>query len=456
MSFTTNAFGLFYKRVPTGSTTIYDGSLPEFWYTASSASPKVSGAFLNFPDDTISNVWITTRNSASNQFYQALPWGSPANDFLWNVTTPSWSFTDSSSVQTNLGNPATVVDRFFRINLNSTQSFLSRSRREYGSLTTTVGVAVYPVTSSWKIYDHKFISGSTTASFRYIHTVDAVKVYPTFIGSQYTFTATDQTLTVAYPMNYPSITGNSTGSIDGQYFDRSNGAGITRADISASFAKYNANSGSNTATALRLSTQALKERRLFFPVPYSGSGTTNGTDYWFKAKTGQRIDSIFTENGGIYNIKFTLKRDTDLDCYPDSSTFMTAFIHNVVPQIPSSSARTPGASGWYPPDNNIVTIGNSYGITPVMSFYDPASGYNYEYFDFNLIQYGYPAQLCLEASGSSANGTYFGVIVNDIQICKIGVTTDPAFIKPQTIATIVAGATSKAGAQTGGGNQGEQ
>ena len=134
---------------------------------------------------------------------------------------------------------------------------------------------------------------------------------------------------------------------------------------------------------------------------------------------------------------------------------MTAFIHNVMPQIPSSSARIPGANGWYPPDNNIVTIGNSYGITPVMNFFDPASGYNYEYFDFNLIQYGYPAQLCLEASGSLANDNYFGIIVNDIQICKIGVTTDPAFIKPQTIATTVAGAASIAGSQTGGVNPGE-
>ena len=456
MSFTTNAFGLFYKRVPTGSTSTYDGSLPEFWFTASSASPRVSGAFLNFPDDEVFVTWITTRNSASNQFRQALPWGSPANDFLWNVTTPSWSYADSSSTQQNIELiTATVVDRFWRVNLNSTQSFLSRSRREYGSLTTTVGVATYPVTSSWRIYDHKFISGSTTASFRYIHTVNATKVYPTFIGSEYRFTSSDRSLTVAYPMNFPSITGNSTGSIDGQYFDRSNGAGITRLAISQSLTTGSTSGSTDTATALRQCTQALKARRLFFPVPYSGSGTTNGTDYWFRQKTGQRIDSIFTENGGIYNIKFTLKRDTDLDCYPDNGTFMTAFIHNVMPQIPSSSARIPGANGWYPPDNNIVSIGNSYGITPVMNFFDPASGYNYEYFDFNLIQYGYPAQLCLEASGSLANDNYFGIIVNDIQICKIGVTTDPAFIKPQTIATTVAGAASKAGSQTGGVNPGE-
>jgi hypothetical protein len=54
-----------------------------------------------------------------------------------------------------------------------------------------------------------------------------------------------------------------------------------------------------------------------------------------------------------------------------------------------------------------------------------------------------------------ASDDYFGIIVNDIQICKIGVTTDPAFIKPQSIATTVAGAASKAGAQTSGGDQGE-
>ena len=104
----TKAFDLFYKRLgPTGSvavnpTTSFSGYLQESWYTSTVSSStaatqgmRVSGAFLNFPND-ITNSWqyVTTRNSASNASYAALPWGSHAGDFLWNVRTPSWSYSD--------------------------------------------------------------------------------------------------------------------------------------------------------------------------------------------------------------------------------------------------------------------------------------------------------------------------------------------------------------------------
>ena len=131
---------------------------------------------------------------------------------------------------------------------------------------------------------------------------------------------------------------------------------------------------------------------------------------------------------------------------------MTAFIHNVIPQIPSSSNCVAGASGWYPPSNNIVTIGNQYNGTSALSFYDIQTGYYIEKFNFNLIQYGYPAQLCLEVSGSLTDNTYFGIIVDDFKMCKIGVTTDPRFIKPTSIATTVVNTQNQYFMSAGGGN----
>jgi len=115
------------------------------------------------------------------------------------------------------------------------------------------------------------------------------------------------------------------------------------------------------------------------------------------------------------------------------------FIHDVNATVPNTLSRIPGASGWYPPGNNIVTIGNGYDTTPVMTFNEPSTGYLIEKFDFNVIQYGYPAQLCIEVSGSLNNNTYFGAILNDIEVCKIGVTTDPDYIKPTNISTLSQG-----------------
>jgi hypothetical protein len=67
-----------------------------------------------------------------------------------------------------------------------------------------------------------------------------------------------------------------------------------------------------------------------------------------------------------------------------------------------------------------------------MSFYNPASGYLIESFNLNVIQYGSTGQLVFEASGSLTSDQYFGCIIDDVQFCKIGVTTDPALIKPTT------------------------
>jgi hypothetical protein len=278
--------------------------------------------------------------------------------------------------------------------------------------------------------------------FSYVYGVDtkspvAANSYPAYVGSTYppAYPPVDTSGNIAYDITYPNITNNATSSIDKQYFDVGTGAGISAEDIYLAaddrFITYN----DNTPAGLATFTEALKTTRLYFPIPVSGSGTTGGTDYWFKTFTGYTAAELFNENGGIYNVQFTLKRYTTASYtyQPDSNTYLSAFIHNVIPQAPSSSARIPGADGWYPPENNIVRIGNGWNGTPVLSFYDAQTGYLVEKFNFNLIQYGYPAQFCLEPSSDYDSSLVFGIIVSDIEICKIGVTTDPKFIKPTTV-----------------------
>lgn len=430
MAFTTRAFDLFYKRIgPTGSNNgagnpIYQGYLPEDWFTKNSVSPDISQSFINFPDDSITPeyTYINTRdNTADNITYQAIPWGSHAGDFLWNIKTPSWSYSDVSE---SYGGSDYVV-RYWN-NTYVSKSFHKQFQRNGSSY----GVNDYSVTSSWFVFDPKLINGS--ASLHYIHRKNGSTAYPTYVGSLYNATGSELSSRIAYSLTYPNVTAsNATSSIDGQYFDQGGGAAITRDSVMRSLMTESISGSNNTGGGLSIRTQALKARRLYFPIAVSGSGTTNGTDYWFKKYTGYEAADIFNENGGIYNIQVTLKRHVANDCYPDVGSFMTAFIHDVSSTMPS--LRTDGAAGWYPPDNNIVKIGNGYGGGTIMSFYDVLTGYQIEKFNFNLIQYGHPAQLCFEASGSLADSSYFGIIIDDLQICKVGVTTDSRFIKPTSI-----------------------
>ena len=443
MGFATKAFDFYYKRFgPTNNlnaTWSYHNSA-----AVASTGPsfaRVSKSFLNFPEDgTIpftgdlgsgitTTCWITTRNSASNATFQALAWGSAAGDFLWNVLTPSWSFTTGNSVEFPL--PSGFVQwslsyassSFFSREWSKQTNTVYQKGSDYGLVTastvnTSTTASGYSVTSSWRTFDPKIFTAGTSFIYSGAHG----NVGPTAAG---------------YDITWPAVNSTSTSSVDNQYFDQSGGVGITKIEISQSLVTASAYATDNSATGLRYKTEALKARRLYFPVPYSGSGTTRGTDYWFKYITGKRADSIFYDNGGIYNVQFSLKRHIPTGYAPDTGSFMTAFIYNVIPQIPSSSNCIEGASGWYPPANNIVTIGNQYNGTSELSFFDIQTGFYVEKFNFNLIQYGYPAQLCLEVSGSLANNAYFGIIVDEFKMCKIGVTTDPRFIKPTSIATTV-------------------
>ena len=457
MAFTTKALSFFYKRLgPTGSVPdpnyntigrLYhdgtDANNNQNWWISSST--YVSTSFLNFPTDG-ATIYLTTRDSGSNRGYRALPWGSPACDFLWNVQVPVWSY-DIREV--TLTNPPGAPIYSYVYNSTAYWTYTHNSQSFFKNNVvggSSYGVSNYPITSSWKMIDAKL------NSFEYIiaesSTYPAYPVGYAYVRSQPTSAVIpiggfpggyDASGDYAYDITYPNIVNNATSSIDKQYFDVGTGAGITQGDILDAADLQDAHSTINTANGLATFTQALKKRRLYFPVPISGSGTTGGTDYWFKTFTGYTATELFNENGGIYNVQFTLKKwvSGSNNYQPQDGSYLSAFIHNVIPQAPSSSARIPGADGWYPPENNIVRIGNGWNGTPVLSFYDPQTGYLVEKFNFNLIQYGYPAQFCLEpstyVSPAELSPPDFGIIVSDIEMCKIGVTTDPKFIKPTTV-----------------------
>lgn len=184
----------------------------------------------------------------------------------------------------------------------------------------------------------------------------------------------------------------------------------------------------------------------------------------------------FHENGGIYNVRFKLSKvvplvyatpsKTPID-YPDIGNIITAntqvsvfnrtvdnrryvpdngsklmvYIADIATPL-SNLELVPGRQGFYPPSNNIVTIGNGYGVTPTIRFYDSGSGYNVDIYDIVLVQYGDKGQLVFDASGLDisldsngyykiqSNNVFWGGVISDIEWCKIGTTTDPAFVKP--------------------------
>lgn len=198
----------------------------------------------------------------------------------------------------------------------------------------------------------------------------------------------------------------SISTIDNTRFPTHSCVGITRTDASQSYANYVIANGDTART------RALKGRRLLWPT----SNTAN-PDY-------------FTENGGIYNVKFKLKKTSSY--VPDSGSYLMVYVFDAFASYTTSSIGTPG---WYPPERNIVKVGHAYTsgsvALPSITWFDSATGFYYDEYDINVIQYGTPAQLVFEPSG--LDGKYFGTLVDDIEFCKVGVTTDPLFIKPQAI-----------------------
>ena len=433
----THAFDFYYKWIPTGSGAITNLSWSQHYVYSNGttkANAAMSASWYNSPllfIPTATGSILTRHTSSITTKDGALAWSSAASDFLWNVLTPSLSF---SQVTDGSGRAESI----YRFTYNS-ESFFNK---EFGSFGTPYGVATYPITSSWIAYEPrmiKYASGSTSTGYRVRGDANYVYFPATARLPQntvYSLPSAHTPPTTTYPVvgkNPTMITygSNSTGSNDGRFFDLAGGCGITRTSISASLVAFAASASGTSAGQIASCSVALKRRRLFFPtVRNSGSIATGNASTWVYLSTTKGSKDFFTENGGIYNVKFSLKRDVTNGYYPDSAggSELLVYIHNINTQVPAPSARIAGANGWYPPEANIVRIKN----TPAMSFYNPSTGYLIENFNINVVQYGTPAQLVFEASGSLENNGYFGCVIDDVEFCKVGVTTDPTLIKPTT------------------------
>ena len=451
-----------------------------------------TGSWLNYPANatydfnigfgastvTYALPFSTTRTGLYVSGGMAIAWGSAVCDFLWNATALSWSVVPT---------PASKNIRY-DVSYNSTSSFFGTTSPTVPDSLIPIGnIKTYNITSSWHAVDFRLLQtvvSSSTAPNQanlqrmYLQGSPQRVTHSIFLNGSMTLGDLDYgastgsfyegangaiplSSSVGYTLDYSS--GNTTRNtgFDRQFFDVGQGVGITRADISQSLTTMSWDGygplgvsvtvdpnkpgtyGGDSPAGVLTQSIALKKRRLYYPTPVVGSaGTVNGTDYYHKLITGYTANEIFNENGGIYNVQFTLKKyaptipgDSTIlfDYTPSDNSFLAVFIHNVRSNPPVSSSRALGDSGWYPPLNNIVLIGNSYDTAPVIAFNDGATSFTYEKYNINIIQYGYPAQLCFEACGDWSTGAAFGVIISDVKICKIGVTTDSRFIKPISI-----------------------
>lgn len=493
MGFVTKGFGQFYKLfnpknipdknwytasfvplVETGrfnNGTLYSSSYGPMSASYSSSQNKFwlfSSSFVNYPGDPVVTdtrgrtipgySYLTTRDISASYYFldqsgnplsmSVVPWGSQAGDFLWNVLTPSWSYEEHG---------ANLITWTPTWTSKSFHSLHASDGYKFGIGTSSY----YPVTSSWRIFDPKYIRFQYSyASFP--SQVEGSTQFATY-GSCYKIHVDPLTGKVGEAAGLqPSIDIDFFNEVNNDVFDLGGGAAITQTDVSRCLDIIQVSGSSVSTNGRKAFDRALREKRLYFPITYS---TASG--FWLKQFTGFSAAEMFTENGGIYNVRFTVKRwnkawvssdsasysgsvvnlivdpttnspvpntgSWDMStAYPANGSYMNIFIHNVAATTPTPSLRVPGASGWYPPATNIVTIGSGFNTTPVMTFVDGESGLMQEKFDIILVQYGYPAQLCFEPSGSI--GAAFGCIIDDIEVCKIGVTTDPRFIKPQSIA----------------------
>lgn len=441
----THAFDFYYKAVPTGShqlltSTWYNDDFGDSLennteYTRRWFNFNESLGFLQYPN-------ILTRNTpvVSESIFQngALAWSSAASDFLWNVLTPSMSVSESTLQLAQFPSGYFYAkSTFYRFTYNS-ESFYNKQFQPLGT-----GAATYPITSSWIAYEPKMIqyASGSGAGVGYIasNNLNSGVPFPSTITATHAYSLPTAQVAPAFDPfvgeNPTNLTygSNSTGSNDGRFFDLAGGCGITRTSISASLALYETNKTGTTNTSRQLVATSLKRRRLFFPTIRTGSMAfaPGSPGIWVQTLMGIPSNNIFTENGGIYNVRFNIKRDITNGYTPDIGSELLVYIHNVNANAPAPVDRVPGADGWYPPEANIVRIKNT--AESPMQFDNPGNQYKIESFNINVVQYGFPAQLVFEASGSLDSNNFFGCIIDDVQFCKIGVTTDPNLIKPTTV-----------------------
>lgn len=455
-----------------------------------------TGSWLSYPANAQLDIigepipyalpYSTTRNSLYASGGMAIAWGSFVCDMLWNATSMQWTTPVSVGVGTHY------------LSYNSTSSFFASASPHLDPVYPRGNASNYDITSSWHAVDYRLlnmiVSASTQPNLTSLTLMTAQGSPQRVTQSIYvfknalTYTASffedpppllgsptiNLSSSIGYTLDYQSGSYERNIGFDRQFFDVGQGVGITRADISQSLTTMSwdgygplgvsvqedpnkpGSYNGNTAAGRLTQSIALKKRRLYYPtepiqktissigfVGLGAFGSSNANDYYHYRLTGYKANEVFTENGGIYNVQFTLKKYAPVipttsivpfNYSPSANSFLAVFIHDVRSTPPASSSRTLGDSGWYPPLNNIVIIGNNYtfgtNTTPEISFFDPNTGFTHEKFNFNLVQYGYPAQLCFEACGDWSTGAAFGIIISDVKICKIGVSTDPNFVKP--------------------------
>ena len=489
----THAFDWYFKMLPTNQYSIITAS---WWYNSTGSNlltnPSNKGLVAGYYNTYGASM---TRQSASlggmagyqvnpgnasdpvvNASESAFPWVCAAHDFLWNVSFWSMSFVERSEFSL----------------LYTDYDFQTTTKSHF---TGSLSKPSYPITTSWHPYEPKFSdlmgktallntsgtlfhavgSGSGGGAVRFPASAHSNPQFSTPVAG-YSLPHSASSDRPKWVVPFTQGAGDSVGvgrnpdwvfydassvaDHDGRFFDLGGGVGIMRAQVSASLVSYKDNTGTS-AGSRALATEALKKRRLYFPTVATGSvfGTSDNYNEHLQRYTGVTSNEMFDENGGIYNVKFNLKKDTTLDYFPDSGTELLVYIFNVNPtstnqadkpaSLPIVSSRVPGTPGFYPPESNIVRVKNQ----PVMSFINPSTGFQIETFNINIIQYGTPAQLCFEASGSLEQDTYFGCVIDDVEFCKVGVTEDPNLIAPETVGSYIVdeGALPAEGFAGGGG-----
>ena len=368
---------------------------PRSWHK----TPTASVSFLDWYHDILATPTASLDNaffSASGHFY----W--PAIEYLqgtfniagntYNTPLPFWAVTFGSYNTTtdtplwNIRRPSLLGDG--DLNGSYTGQGITHTNN-------------YPVTSPGVFSN---VRGRITSSWNYVSTF--TERFGSYTGTSLAnlvahITGSTPSMIFQNPTN-----ATTTSSIDAQAFFKEGCVGITRALVSESY--YSQSFGS---TAQK--TEGIKKRRLMYPM------------------NGSHTSSFFNTNGGIYNVRFKLKRSGSYS--PDTGSYMDIYIFN---SNATFTSETPGVAGWKPPSNNIVTIGHGYVYgggaytTPLISNFDPATNAWYDEYDITLIQYGSPGQLVFEPGGVTGSNSYFGTLIDDISFCKIGVTTDPNYVKP--------------------------
>jgi len=237
---------------------------------------------------------------------------------------------------------------------------------------------------------------------------------------------------VSYTIDYPSL--QDTSLIDDRYFPYGPSCCINKNYVNDNWGRFTGFNNSPSA----IDTARLMNNRLFWPR--YGIVTQSIAQ--------RRYPGYFTQNGGVYQVNFKVKVYNTTSPYyytPDSGSKLNVYMHNVYTTLYTQETNPYiGSDGNYPPLQNITTI----TFDSNTQWIDTLSGYKYAQFSTTLIQYGSFAQLVFEASGSnfnplkSWNGSgwsgvqpspvAFGGCIDDILVCKIGRTTDPYYIKPET------------------------